>query len=459
MKTLIRSVNPATEEIIAEYPVAGSRQVERALQLGATVFRTWRTTPLEERALLLGRLAAWLREHRTESATIITSEMGKPIVEAEAEVEKCAWCCQFYAENGAAMLAPQKVSSTAAESYIEFPPLGMILAVMPWNFPFWQVFRFAAPALTAGNTAILKHASCVPQCALTIERAFREVGFPDGSFQTLILPSASVSAVVEDPRIAAVTLTGSDPAGREVAAAAGRSIKKSVLELGGSDPFVVLADADLEAAISTGVRARFQNAGQSCIAAKRFIIVREVFEAFRDGFATAVRNLRVGDPMDRSTQVGPLARPDLREALERQVRQTLREGASLLVGGERCSGRGFFFQPTVLSHVTVDMTACREELFGPVAPVLSVEDAEQAIQAANQTPFGLGASLWTHDPDQARRLAPQIEAGQVFINGMVMSDPRLPFGGVKLSGYGRELSDFGIREFVNIQTVWIGPPR
>jgi succinate-semialdehyde dehydrogenase/glutarate-semialdehyde dehydrogenase len=330
---------------------------------------------------------------------------------------------------------------------------------MPWNFPFWQVFRFAAPALMAGNTAILKHASNVPQCALAIEEVFRAAGFPPGVFRSLLIGGAAATRLIDDRRIVAVTLTGSDAAGRTVAAAAGRAIKKTVLELGGSDPFIVLEDADLSAAVEMGVRARYQNTGQSCIAAKRFIVVEALFRQFEERFVETVRGLRVGEPMERATQIGPLARDDLRDTLEQQVRRSVETGARILIGGARRTGRGYFFQPTVLSDVRPEMPASCEEVFGPVAALLPVRDAGHAMDAANDSPYGLGANLWTGDIARARRLARDIEAGQVFINGMVQSDPRLPFGGVKASGYGRELSAYGIREFVNIQTVWIGPRR
>jgi succinate-semialdehyde dehydrogenase/glutarate-semialdehyde dehydrogenase len=329
---------------------------------------------------------------------------------------------------------------------------------MPWNYPFWQVFRFAAPALMAGNAAILKHASNVPQCALAIEVAFRAAGFPEGLFQTLLVGSPAVPKLIESPVIAAVTLTGSEEAGKQVAACAGRMLKKTVLELGGSDPFIVLADADLDGAVLAGVRARYQNTGQSCIAAKRFIVVESVFQKYQSRFVEAVRSLNVGDPMDRTTQIGPLARGEFVEDLERQVRESVRMGATVLTGGSRRAGKGFYFEPTVLTGVRPDMPAGREEIFGPVAAMMRARDTEEAIQLANQTPYGLGSNLWTSDIEGAKKLSRRIEAGQVFINGMVASDPRLPFGGIKRSGYGRELSDFGLREFVNIQTVWIGPP-
>jgi acyl-CoA reductase-like NAD-dependent aldehyde dehydrogenase len=459
MERPIRSVNPATEELLADFETATGSDIEQVLDAAQHAYRNWRTTEFTQRAALMHRAAADLRQQRTRLAGLITAEMGKPIVEAEAEIEKCAWACDFYADNAARFLADEAHPSSASESYVQFPPLGVVLAIMPWNFPFWQVFRFAAPALMAGNAAILKHASNVPQCASAIEEVFRASGFPNGAFSSLLIPGAAATRLIEDRRIVAVTLTGSDPAGRMVAEAAGRALKKTVLELGGSDPFIVLEDADLRAAVETGVRARYQNAGQSCIAAKRFIVVDAVFAQFQERFVDAVRSLRVGDPTDPRTQVGPLARDDLRDTLDQQVRASLEQGAHLLVGGARRAGRGYFFEPTVLSDVRPHMLASCEEVFGPVAALIRVRDEQSAIAAANDSPYGLGANLWTADIPRARHLARSIEAGQVFINGMVASDPRLPFGGVKASGYGRELAAYGIREFVNIQTVWIGPKR
>jgi acyl-CoA reductase-like NAD-dependent aldehyde dehydrogenase len=430
---LLRSVNPATEEVIGTFEPAMPEQIEQALGDAQRTYRQWRQTSFAERAALMQRAAAYLRAHQARLAGLITAEMGKPIVEAEAEVEKCAWNCVFYAENAERFLHDEPHPSGASESYVAFPPLGTILAIMPWNFPFWQVIRFAAPALMAGNTAILKHASNVPQCALALAEVFAASGFPKGAFQTLLVP------------------------GSAVAAAAGRVVKKTVMELGGSDPFIVLADADLDAAVAAAVRSRYQNAGQSCIAAKRFIVAEAIFEAFQARFVEAVQGLRMGDPSDRATQLGPLARNDLRESLEQQVRRSADAGAKILIGGRRQPGRGYFFAPTALTDVRPEMPASCEEVFGPVAALLKVRGVEDAIQVANDSPYGLGANLWTTDLTQARRLARDIETGQVFINGMVASDPRLPFGGVKRSGYGRELSTYGIREFVNIQTVWIGP--
>jgi succinate-semialdehyde dehydrogenase/glutarate-semialdehyde dehydrogenase len=450
-------VNPATEEVMATFEAATSAQIEQVLGDAEHTYRQWRQTSFSERAALMQQAAAYLRAHRPRLAGLITAEMGKPIVEAEAEIDKCAWNCVFYAENAEHFLQDQPHASNASQSYVAFTPLGTVLAIMPWNFPFWQVIRFAAPALMAGNTAILKHASNVPQCALALAEVFAASGFPKGAFQSLLVPGSAVTPLIEDRRIAAVTLTGSDEAGSQVAAAAGRVVKKTVMELGGSDPFIVLADADLDAAVATGVRSRYQNAGQSCIAAKRFIVADAIFEAFQERFVEAVQGLRLGDPTDRATQLGPLARDDLRESLEQQVRRSIDEGAKLLVGGRRQPGRGYYFAPTVLTDVKPTMPASCEEVFGPVAALLKVPSVEEAVRVANDSPYGLGANLWTTDLTRARSLAREIESGQVFINGMVASDPRLPFGGVKRSGYGRELSEYGIREFVNIQTVWIGP--
>jgi succinate-semialdehyde dehydrogenase/glutarate-semialdehyde dehydrogenase len=382
-------------------------------------------------------------------------EMGKPIVQGEAEVDKCALTCDYYAEHAEAFLAPQPRQTDATKSYVRFDPLGPVLAVMPWNFPFWQVFRFAAPALMAGNAAILKHASNVPRCALQIEAVFREAGFPRGLFATVLVGSAAVAGLIADPRIVAVTLTGSEHAGRQVAERAGRELKKTVLELGGSDPFIVLADADVAAAARTAADARLVNSGQSCIAAKRFIVVEPVADAFTARFADELRARRLGDPLARDTQVGPQARVDLRDDLHRQVEESVKRGARLVLGGEVPAGRGAFYPPTLLSAVDKGMPAFDEETFGPVAAVIRAKDEADAIRLANDSDFGLGAALWTQDGTRAEQLAARIEAGAVFVNGLVKSDPRLPFGGVKRSGYGRELSEYGIREFVNIKSVWI----
>jgi acyl-CoA reductase-like NAD-dependent aldehyde dehydrogenase len=453
----IESVNPATEEVLATFPVSTPREVEGALERAHAAFADWRRVAFSERARLMRNAAAQLRAQTVRLAGLITAEMGKPIVEAEAEIEKCAWVSDYYAEHAEEFLADLPRASAARESYVSFVPMGTVLAIMPWNFPFWQLMRFAAPALMAGNTALLKHASNVPQCALAAAEIFRASGFPETVFQTLLLPAPAAAGLIGDVRVAAVTLTGSERAGSQVGEAAGRAVKKTVLELGGSDPFIVLADADLAEAVETGVRARFQNAGQSCIAAKRFIVVASRFAEFEERFVAATRALRTGDPTDRETRIGPLARDDLRDTLEQQVVRSIERGARVVEGGRRGEGRGYFFQPTVLTNVTPDAPVFQEEVFGPAAALIRARDAEEAVRLANQSAYGLGCSLWTSDLDRARGLARAIEAGQVFVNGMVASDPRLPFGGVKLSGYGRELSEFGIREFVNVQTVWIGP--
>jgi len=460
MKTdgYMQSVNPATEELLKSCKTHSAEEVEARLAAAAEAYSSWSRKPVSARSTRMRRMAELLRGNKQELATVITSEMGKPIVQSEAEIEKCAYNCNYYADHAERLLRDEPRASGASESYIHYAPLGVILAVMPWNFPFWQVFRFAAPALIAGNTALLKHASNVPQCALRIEELFREAGFPQGVFLSLLIRNSEVSKVIEHPAIAAVTLTGSEGAGRQVATCSGRMIKKTVMELGGSDPFIVLEDADLDQAVQTGVRARFQNTGQSCIAAKRFIIVERVFEQFERRFVDAVRRLKTGDPMDRSTEIGPLARREFVDELERQIGESTSSGAVVLTGGSRRRGKGYYFEPTVLGNVRPDMPAGQEEVFGPVAAMMRARDKEDALRLANQTQYGLGASLWTSDIEAAKELAHRIEAGQVFINGMVASDPRLPFGGVKSSGYGRELSEFGIREFVNVQTVWIGPP-
>ena len=404
-------------------------------------------------------VAGVLRADKARYAALLTAEMGKPIVEAEAEVEKCAWTAGWFAENAERLLADEPVDSTATESYVRFQPLGVILAVMPWNFPFWQAFRAGLPALSAGNVMLLKHSSNVPQSALAIEEVFREAGVPEGVFQTLLIGSGAVQRVIADRRVAGVTLTGSEAAGSTVAESAGRALKKTVLELGGSDPFIVLEDADVAAAATVACRARNQNNGQSCIAAKRFIVEEGVADEFEERFAAAVKALKVGDPMDRGNQVGPLARADLVDDLDRQVRESVDLGAKPVVGGKRVTGDGYYFEPTVLTGVKPGMPVYSEETFGPVAAVIRVKDAEEALRVANDTDFGLGSNIWTGDVERGKKLAERIEAGLVFVNGMVASDARLPFGGVKRSGYGRELSDYGIKEFTNIQTVWLGPAR
>jgi succinate-semialdehyde dehydrogenase/glutarate-semialdehyde dehydrogenase len=453
----IQSINPATGEVIETFEPYTTHEVNQALDQARTAFTSWRRTSFAERAQALQRVAHYLREHKTELARHATLEMGKPMAESEAEVEKCAWNCEFYAEHAQRFLADERVASSAAESYVSYVPLGVVLAIMPWNYPFWQVLRFAAPALMAGNTAVLKHASNVTRCALEIERVFRESGLPEDVFRTLVVPSTEVDRLIGDDRIAAVTLTGSDAAGVAVASASGHALKKTVLELGGSDAFIVLDDADLDGAAQFAVRSRFQNTGQSCIAAKRFIVVEAVAEPFVEKFVAGAKALQVGDPLDPQTQVGPVARGDLRDDLDALVRSSVEMGARVEIGGHPLDRPGFFYAPTVLSGVTPTMPVFRSETFGPAAAVVVARDTEHAIALANQSQYGLGGNLWTRDLDRARSIARDLESGGVFINGMTASDPRLPFGGVKRSGYGRELSVFGIREFVNIQTVWIGP--
>ena len=451
----IQSVNPATGEVIETFEATSAREVERILATAHAAFVEWRRTPFVTRARHLRNAAEVLKKRKADYARLMTLEMGKPIVQAEAEVDKCAWACEYFADHAEGFLAEQPRETDASRSYVRFDPLGPVLAVMPWNFPFWQVFRFAAPALMAGNAGVLKHASNVPGCALTIESVFREAGFPRGLFATVLVGSPAVAGLIVDPRIAAVTLTGSDRAGSQVAEQAGRALKKTVLELGGSDPFVVLADADVAAAARTAADARLVNSGQSCIAAKRFIVVEPVADQFIPRFLEELRSRRVGDPLARDTQVGPQARVDLRDALHRQVEESVTRGARRLLGGEIPPGPGAFYPPTLLTDVDKGMPAFDEETFGPVAAVIRAKDEADAVRLANDSPFGLGASLWTRDRATAERVAAQIDAGAVHVNGIVKSDPRLPFGGIKRSGYGRELSEYGIREFVNIKSVWI----
>jgi succinate-semialdehyde dehydrogenase/glutarate-semialdehyde dehydrogenase len=455
----IDTLNPATGKTLATYPEHDRSAIDTALGQAVATYRTWRTTPIAERAKLVSAAAGILRARKAELGLLATREMGKTVVEAEAEVEKSAVGCDYYANHGHEHLADIAATSNAAESYIAFRPLGVLLAIMPWNFPYWQVFRAAAPALVAGNTVVLKHAANVTGCALEIERIFDAAGFPKGAFTTLVVSGKNMEAIVADPRIAAVTLTGSEGAGSSVAATAGKYLKKTVLELGGSDAYIVLADADVEAAAKMAVRARFQNNGQSCIAAKRFIVEDAVYDAFAAAFVTHTEALKAGDPEDRATTLGPVAREDLRDGLDDQVQKTIAAGGKLLTGGKPLDRAGSYYAATIVGDVKPGMVMFDEETFGPAAALTRARDAEHAIELANDSPYGLGGNLWTRDIARGKEIAKRLESGAVFVNGMTASDPRLPFGGVKRSGYGRELSGFGIHEFVNIQTVWIGPAK
>lgn len=451
----IASVNPATGETLKSFEALNEAQIDEKLQLAAETFRSYRHTTFVERESMLMRAAEILETEKHDFARLMTLEMGKPIKGAVGEAEKCALVCRYYAENAKRHLADKLVETNASKSYVCFQPLGLVLAVMPWNFPFWQVFRFAAPALMAGNVGLLKHSSNVPQCALAIEDIFRRAGFPAGAFQTLLVGSEAVQRILEDPRIVAATLTGSEPAGRSVASIAGKQIRKMVLELGGSDPFIVMPTADPNEAVTTAVKARTINNGQSCIAAKRFIVAAEIYEEFERRFVEGMKALQVGDPLSESTDIGPLATAQILKDVDEQVKTSVATGAVILTGGKQINRPGNFYEPTVLVNVPLDSPASCEEVFGPVAMLFRVKDIDEAIGLANATSFGLGAAAWTNDVNEQERFAAELEAGSVFINGMVASDPRLPFGGIKNSGYGRELSEFGIREFVNIKTVWI----
>lgn len=452
----IASINPGTGETLKTFQALSATQIDEKLQLAAETFRTYRRTRIDERARLMQRAAGILESDKQSLGKMMTAEMGKPIKAAIAEAEKCAWVCRYYAENAQHHLADQIVETNAQKSYIHFQPLGPVLAVMPWNFPFWQVFRFAAPALMAGNAGLLKHASNVPQCALAIEAIFARAGFPPGAFQTLLVGSDAVEGILNDHRVVAATLTGSEPAGRSVASIAGKQIKTTVLELGGSDPFIVMPSANLDEAVTTAVKARTINNGQSCIAAKRFIVANEIYEEFERRFVEEMRALKIGDPMEESTDIGPLATPQIVNDLDEQVKKAQASGARVLTGGRKIDRPGNFYEPTVLVDVDINAPVSCEEIFGPVAMLFRVADINEAIRIANATSFGLGSAAWTNDAKEQAQFIEELEAGSVFINGMVASDPRLPFGGVKNSGYGRELAEFGIREFVNIKTVWIG---
>jgi acyl-CoA reductase-like NAD-dependent aldehyde dehydrogenase len=454
----IVTINPATGTVLERIERMDPAAIEAKVACAANAMRSWGSASVLDRAAVLREVAANLGAQRDALATTAVSEMGKPFAQARAEIEKCVWSMEYFADHAGAMLSLQETPSNAARSYVAFRPLGVVLAIMPWNFPYWQVVRAAAPALMAGNTMLLRHAENTTRCGLEIERIFREAGAPEGLFGTVLATHDEVARLVADPRIAAVTLTGSERAGTAIASAAGNALKKCVLELGGSDAFVVLADADLARAAKTAVTARFQNNGQSCIAAKRFIVVEPVYDAFLQEFVGLAKEQRVGDPMEAATTLGPCARADLRDTLRHQVAATLESGAQLALGGTPIDRPGFFYAPTIVAEVAPGMTMFDEEVFGPAAAVVRARDERHAIALANASSYGLGFSIWTRDTAAAEKLAEGVEAGAVFINGMVASDPRLPFGGVKKSGYGRELSSFGLHEFVNIQTVWIGPP-
>ena len=451
----IATINPSTGQTIRTFSPLSEAELDARIQCAADTFRRYRRTPLAERTRTLHRAAEILESEKETLGRLMVLEMGKTLKAAVEEATKCAWGCRYYVENADRLLADEPVETNASRSFVTYQPIGPILAVMPWNFPFWQVFRFAAPALAAGNVGLLKHASNVPQCALAIEDIFRRAGFSEGCFQTLLIETGQVRRVIDDPRVAAVTLTGSTGAGSQVAGAAGTQIKRSVLELGGSDPFVVMPGADLEAAARTAVKARVINNGQSCIAAKRFIAVGDIADEFEQRLVAGVKSLVVGDPMDPATDVGPLANEAQVQTLTDQVERSVRGGARLLAGGHPLDRPGYYFAPGVLTDIKPGSPAYGEEVFGPIALLFRAGTIDDAIRIANDSPFGLGASAWTNDPAERDRFVSELEAGMVFINGMVASDPRLPFGGVKQSGYGRELGVYGLREFVNIKTVWI----
>jgi len=453
---MFKSINPMTGKVIAEYPQMTSVQVESILEQAQQAQRGWRNAGFEERAHLMLKVADVLLADKRRYAKMMTDEMGKIAVQGIAEIEKCAWVCRYYAENAEAFLSSEDIETDANHSFVNYHPLGVVLAVMPWNFPFWQVFRFAAPGLMAGNGCVLKHARNVSGCALMIESVFREAGFPEHLFRTLLIDVSETSRVIHNPHVAAVTITASVKAGRAVAGEAGRALKKCVLELGGSDPFIVLEDADIDQAVEVGITGRFQNSGQSCIAAKRFIVVESVYEEFKQKFVAAVARLKMGDPSEEGVYIGPQARLDLRDGLAEQVQRTVAAGATVLIGGEIPEGDGAFYPATVLADVKPGMAAWSEELFGPVATLIRVADEAEAVQVANGTDFGLSASVWTQDLARGERIAAnRLESGAAFVNDMSKSDPRMPFGGIRQSGYGRELGIFGIREFVNTHSVWV----
>lgn len=452
----IQTINPANGELVESFTPMTWETIDTKLSQSAEQFSSWSQTSFADRAELFMKLKQVLIENIDEYAGLNTLEMGKPIAQSKGEIEKCTKACSFYAENAERILAPQHIQTELVQSYLRHDPLGIILAVMPWNFPFWQAIRAAAPAIMAGNVMVLKHSSNVTKCALAIEDAFRKAGFPEHVFTTLVVSGSDMKRVIQDTRIEAVTVTGSEEAGRRVAEIAGSELKKTVLELGGSDPFIVLDDADMDKAVENAVLARIRNTGQSCTAAKRFIVVKSRAEAFVERVVAETKKLVVGDPTDEATDIGPIAREDLRDQLDHQVKKSVKQGAELLLGGAVMDMPGYYYEPTVLANVTKGMAAYEEETFGPVASIIVVEDEEEAITVANDTHLGLGASLWTEDIDRAQELAGKIEAGNVFINKMVTSDPRWPTGGIKKSGYGRELGEHGIKEFVNIKSVIVG---
>src|SRR6266478_4158784 len=451
----IASINPATGKKLKEFSAFTEKEIEERLKRAEEAFTHHRREPFAKRGQLMLAAASLLEQGKKELAQTITLEMGKLLGGAMGEIAKCARVCRFYAENAERFLEDEPVQTDAARSFVRYQPLGTILAIMPWNFPFWQVFRFAAPALLAGNVGLLKHAANVPQCALAIEELFCRAGFDEGIFQTLLIEAQQVEKVIVDPRVQAITLTGSEKAGSAVASTAGRHIKKSVLELGGSDPFIVMPSSDFESTLSTAIKARTINNGQSCIAAKRFLVADEIYDEFLRQFVEGMRALKVGDPFDETTEIGPLATEQILQGVHEQVQKSIAAGAKLLTGGNRIHGPGFFYEPTVLVNVPKESPAYREEVFGPVAAIFRVRDAAEAIEIANDTSFGLGASAWTNDRAEQELFASELETGMVFINAMVASDPRLPFGGVKRSGFGRELGVAGIREFTNAKTIWI----
>lgn len=451
----MKSINPATGEFIREYKEHTPEEVSDIIEQVHEAWLSWRETSFEERAEKMKKAAEILRSRKEEFGRLMTEEMGKLLRESMAEVEKCAWVCDYYADQAVQYLQDEVIATDASRSMVVYQPIGVVLAVMPWNFPFWQVFRFAAPGLMAGNAAVLKHASNVPGCALAIEGIFRDAGFPPDLFRTLMIPASGVEAVIANPRVAAATLTGSELAGSHVASTAGKHIKKTVLELGGSDAFIVLEDADLGAAVKTAVAARLMNVGQSCIAAKRFIVMDEVLDTFVAELKSAFEKLKAGNPLEQETDIAPLSRPDLVDDIEKQVNRSIEAGAKLITGGKRIDRRGNYFEPTILAGVKKGMAVYAEETFGPVVAIIPVKSEQEAIEVANDSAFGLGGSVFTRDLVRGERVARKVQTGAMFVNGMTKSDPRLPFGGIRKSGYGRELSGHGIREFVNIKTIWI----